>query len=528
MRGSTLDGVGLGAGGPPIRNGRRGERRRRRRRALALGSAIVVVITVLGVGGYALTRGGSSSDSAAPVSTTSTLPPTTTTTKPPYTGWVDPASAFQPFYKSKVQGLITFRGNPTRNYYGMGPVPAAPKVVWKYPGGPMCSLSEDKGVTTNWCGNGWTAEPAVFERDGRTWVVFGAYDRAIHFVDAVTGQDILPPFPTGDIVKGSVSVDPDGLPLIYIGSRDNYFRVIAIDRPQPTELWKLWAHDVSPTKWNDDWDGSGLVLGDYLFEGGENSQIHIVKLNRAMGADGLITVKPQLIFHAPGWDDQLIAAVGSEVSIENSVSVSGNTLYFANSGGLVQGWDISTLASGGTPTRIFRYWTGDDTDASVVIDDQGMLYGGSEWERHNAQSAAVGQMWKVNPANPAAPLVWSQKDQGASKAGVWGTPGIYKDLVVFTTYTGRLVGVDRTTGAIRWEKHLTSPIMGSPAFVDGKMIIGDCAGILHAYDVSNTLVDPPELWQVPLQSCIEATPAVWKGRIYVGTRGGFEYALADA
>jgi hypothetical protein len=41
-------------------------------------------------------------------------------------------------------------------------------------------------------------------------------------------------------------------------------------------------------------------------------------------------------------------------------------------------------------------------------------------------------------------------------------------------------------------------------------------------------VDPPEIWQVPLGSCIEATPAVWKGRIYVGTRGGFEYALGDA
>ena len=36
-------------------------------------------------------------------------------------------------------------------------------------------------------GTGWTGEPAVFERDGRTWVVFGAYDRALHFVDADTG-----------------------------------------------------------------------------------------------------------------------------------------------------------------------------------------------------------------------------------------------------------------------------------------------------------------------------------------------------
>ena len=35
------------------------------------------------------------------------------------------------------------------------------------------------------------------------------------------GEDILPPFETGDIIKGSVSVDPDGLPLVYTGSRDN-------------------------------------------------------------------------------------------------------------------------------------------------------------------------------------------------------------------------------------------------------------------------------------------------------------------
>ena len=487
------------------------------------------MVAAVGVGAFALTRTDDTKEQAAPASSTSsTIPTTTTTTRPPYTGWVDPLSAFQPFYKSKVEGLITFRGNPTRNYYGKGPVPVAPHVVWQYPGANMCSLSEDKGETTNWCGNGWTGEPAVFERDGRTWVVFGAYDRAVHFVDAATGQDILPPFPTGDIIKGSVSIDPDGLPLVYIGSRDSFFRIIAIDRPQPTELWKLGADAVSPVKWNNDWDGSGLVLGDYLFEGGENSQLHIVKLNRATGADGLVTVAPQLVFNAPGWDDELIGAVGSEVSIENSVAVSGNTLYFANSGGLVQGWDIAPLLTGGAPTRIFRFWTGDDTDASVVVDELGFLYGGSEWERHNGTAAQVGQMWKINPANPAAPLVWSQHDQGDAKAGVWGTPGIYQDLVVYSTYTGRLVGVDRNSGAIRWEKRLTAPIMGSPVFVDGRLIIGDCDGVLHAYDVTNTLIDPPEAWQVPLGSCIEATPAVWKGRIYVGTRGGLEYAIGDA
>jgi outer membrane protein assembly factor BamB len=157
-----------------------------------------------------------------------------------------------------------------------------------------------------------------------------------------------------------------------------------------------------------------------------------------------------------------------------------------------------------------------------------MLYGGSEWERHNSQGRAVGQMWKLNPAVPTAPLVWSQHDDAETKAGVFGTPGIYNDVVIYSTYSGRLIGMDRVTGAIRWEKRLPSPLMASPSIVDGKLVIGDCAGVLHAYDLTNTLVDPPEVWQVGLGSCIEATPAIWKGRIYVGTRGGYVYAIGDA
>ncbi len=202
----------------------------------------------------------------------------------PYTGWVDPASAFQPYYKAKIEGLLTFRGNPTRNYYGQGPVPTAPHVVWQYPGARDVLAVGGQGRDHQLVRDRLD-RPAGRLRARRAHVgrVRRPTTAPIHFVDAATGQDILPPFPTGDIIKGSVTIDPDGFPLVYTGSRDNYYRVIAIDRPQATELWKLSATDVSPTKWNDDWDGSGLVLHDYLFEGGENSQMHVVKLNRAMG-----------------------------------------------------------------------------------------------------------------------------------------------------------------------------------------------------------------------------------------------------
>lgn len=454
----------------------------------------------------------------------------TTTTEPPFDGWVDPASVGRP-YGADVEGIITFRGNATRTYYGEGPVPRAPQVAWTFPEAAMCARSSEGSESRIWCGTGWTGQPSVFERDGRTWVVFGAYDRNVHFVDAATGQRILPDFPTGDIIKGSVTVDPDGFPLVYTGSRDNYLHVVAFDRPQPTELWNLSAEAVSPTLWNDDWDGSPLVIGDYLFEGGENSQFHIVKLNRSYGPDGLVQVNPELVFNTPGWDDELLAALAGQslpraVSIENSVAISGNTVYFSNSGGLVQGWDLSGLEAGQAPNRTFRFWAGDDTDASIVVDEDGYLYVAAEDERGNARSTELGQIMKLDPRRPDAPVVWATPTVNTG-GGVWATPALHEDLVIVATNGGGVMGIDRMTGVLRWEVDLPGPTWQSPVVVDDVLIEGDCSGTLHGFDVSNTAVAPPELWQIALGGCIESTPAVWRGGIYVGTRSGLFYAIKD-
>jgi hypothetical protein len=453
-----------------------------------------------------------------------TLPPLE-----PYDGWVDPASSGRP-WGDTVAGLLTFRGNPTRSWYGLGPVPTAPRVLWAYPAdGTMCGTSTDGGGTSTWCGTGWTGQPAVWERDGRTWVAFGAYDYGVHFVDYRTGVDILPPFETGDIIKGTVTVDPDGFPVLYTGSRDNYYRAIAFDGPRPTELWSIDAEDVSPTLWNDDWDGSGLVIDDYLFEGGENSQFHIVKLNRGYAADGTVTVDPELVFNTPGWDAELLDDIGdNQVSIESSVAISGDVVYFANGGGLVQGWDISGLTEGRDPTRVFRYWAGDDVDATITIDGDGFLYVGVEYERGNARAREVGQLIKLDPRAPDDPLVWSVEDLGSGgKSGLWATPAIHGDVVYAATNAGRLLAVDRRSGQILWEKDFASQTWQSPVVVDDVLIQGDCEGTLRAFDVRDPRVDPPELWSVELEGCIESTPAVWKGRIFVGTRDGKMYAIGD-
>ncbi len=455
--------------------------------------------------------------------------PTPTQTPEVYTGWVNPASVGKPY--GAIKGLLTFRGNPTRTFYGTGPAPRSPQVLWAFYGTPeldLCSPTSWAEGVTLWCGTGWTGQPAIVaDRSGRSWVIVGSFAPGVHFLDAETGQQLLPTYLVDDLVKGAVTVDPDGFGLVYFGSRDNYFRIVAFDRAQPEELWRLSAYDVSPTVWNNDWDGASLVIDDYLFQGGENSQFLIVKLNRSYNADGLVTVSPELVFNSPGWDQELLNVLGdNNVSIETGMTITGNTLYFGNSGGLVQGWDISGLVEGHAPQRVFRYWVGDDTDATVVADEEGYLYVGVEYERGNARSQQLGQMLKLDPS-AEDPLIWATNLRTAEVDGVWATAALGKEMVYVPTSAGYLHGLSRTTGEVLWRKKLAGPLWSSPVIIDQVLIQADCNGTIYGYDISEPEKDPPELWRVTPGGCIESTPAVWDGVIYVGDRRGGIYALAD-
>ena len=215
-----------------------------------------------------------------------------------------------------------------------------PTQLWAFPkNADMCGTTSIKaGELETWCGNGWTGQPNVIERDGRTWVITGGYDHNIHFVDAATGERILPDFATADLVKGTLALDPDGYPLVYSGSRDGFYRIISYDTDKPKELWKLDGNTVKPKYGDDDWDSAGLIIDDYLFQNSENGNFHIIKLNRGYDANGKVTVKPELLYHIPSWDADL-QKVDHDFSVENSVAIYKNVAYFSNSSGLVQGWD---------------------------------------------------------------------------------------------------------------------------------------------------------------------------------------------
>ncbi len=562
------------------------ERRRRERRrrvllrwlALLACAAIVVLIALLAVRGCGDGSGDPSADGGSTTSTTSengdsadtststdgtgsddtdatepALVSSSNTTVSEYNpeepGDVRSPGSFYGPINTTFEGLIMFRGNASRTYYGEGPVPSDPQILWKF--GPMSGSSHVGSVLRSWTGTGWTGQPCVFERDGKTWVVFGAYDYKIHFLDGDTGEKLYPDFAVDDIFKGSAVLDPDGYPLIFMGCADDKWRIIAIDRDEPTELFNLDSNELPRRVWYGDWDSSVVIRNDYAFLGGENSHFYILKLNRGYDADGKVTVDPQIVLDYPGWTASLLEKLGSEdVSIENSPCLVGDRVYFSNGGGLVQGLDVSAtlreLGAGEAPAtgtesypKVFHYWTAGDTDGSIVADEQGYLYVCQHSDTRSSVAAQrykeAGQIIKLDPRKNGEgedPVVWSipiTKTATDGDSGVWATACIYKDMVYVPTHTGDLFGIDRETGEIVWEKDFSEHAWASCVVVDGTLIVGDTYGVLHAYDVSDTRVDPPVVWEltVPSKSALESTPAVWKGKIFVGCRDGYFYCFGD-
>ena len=471
-------------------------------------------------------KGDGKVQSPEPVPTTKTVPPATTTTLPvrdPDTvpGW----TVGEPW--GSVNGLTMFRGSPTRSYYGTGPLSSAPSQVWRYPGSQMCSTSSAGGVSKVWCGMGWTGQPVVYEReDGRTELIFGAYDRAVHFVDGETGEDLRPKFITGDLIKGSVTLDPDGYPLIYFGSRDNYLRIVAFDRDEPEMMWRINANAVNGV-WNNDWDSNPVIVDDIMYEGGENGWFFAFELNREYLDSGLVNVEPEMLLAMPSYNDDLISKVGRNVSIETSVVVYDQRVYFANSGGRVLGLDVSNIRDGEAPI-VFDYWAGGDIDATMVVDEDGFLYVSIEHEPSQMNSVErnrnleVGQLIKLDPYTDGDPRIWGiDMTSGTSDSGIWATPALYEGLLYVNTHLGDLIVVDAETGEILWTDPVGWHSWSSPVVIDETLVVATCTGELRGYSLANPRL-PVREWTIDVsETCIEATPAVFNGRIYLGSRDGF-------
>lgn len=537
-------------------------------RPLLIGIVIGVALAAMSLAAFTLLAddgtppttaaiGDSTTTTATPTTTasttttsTTTTSTTTTTTTIPMHPWVDRRTVGQP-WGDEVTGLITFRGNPTNSFYGTGPIPETPVVQWRFPDTPLCGQSIDLGVSATWCGNGWTGQPVVWERpDGITELMGGAYDHRFHFVDAATGERTRADIVTGDIVKGSPTLDPDGYPLVYFGSRDNKLRIAALDRDDPEVVWSYEApkplcslgnRDQNGIScfglWNDDWDPAPRIVNGYLFASGENSIFHVWRLNRSYDVDGNVQVDPELLVEFPAWDDELVADMQAgctigvrciSTSIESTPAFYEGRVYFGTSAGWIVGLDITDVANGNV-TKVFDYWVGDDSDGSMVIDEEGMLYVPVEYKRFLPRGREVGQLVKLDPYTDGDPLLWSMYSitTPPAQGGMFSSPALGDGVIYVVTNRGFLVVVDRETGEEVYSLAVSPSSWSSPVVIDDRLIITENTGVMHLYDITDPRA-PAELWTLDIGTGnVEATPAVWGGQIFLWNRDGYLYAIGE-
>jgi len=464
------------------------------------------------------------------------------------------------YQTQEVKGFYHFRGNPSRTYYGVGPFPATkPEVLWRR--GPYKAFYKgayDPAVVkarkaagspiTVWTGTGWTGQPVLRTMDnGKEEVIVGAYDRAVHFFDAQTGKDTRRQLNVGGIIKGTVSLDPHGDPILYAGPTDGYFRAVNFSGQKPKVFHKEDARKQKGWEYSRAWDANVMVVGDYAFVAGENSFLYVFKVIKNKDASGkLISAKLEKVNAVKGSTPELVknfawrkkGKIAPITSIENSPALFKDRIYFANSSGLVQGYDINALINGKgrRDALVFEHWVGDDVDATINIDEEGMLYVAIEDEASttDAQKKAArenGHLVKLNPYNNKNPIVWAftipKSDYNRRKDGFWSTPVINKTHIFAMSHNGQLYTLDRKTGSIVHKKDYGRHNWSSLIMIEDKLLVPICKpGGLVLLDVKNP-ARPKQVWHYrhPGGGCIESTPLVWKGEIYVGSRDGYFYKI---
>ena len=93
------------------------------------------------------------------------------------------------------------------------------------------------------------------------------------------------------------------------------------------------------------------------------------------------------------------------------------------------------------------------------------------------------------------------------------------------TRAGRLIALDKQTGAVQWRLQTGGAIVSAPVLLDGdRLVLSSRDG--HVYAISATTGQP--LWQADTGFSIDAAPAVYGNTVFVGNNDGWAFALDAA
>ncbi|MDE5413182.1 outer membrane protein assembly factor BamB family protein [Alkalihalobacterium chitinilyticum] len=445
---------------------------------------------------------------------------------------------------SEIKGILTFRGNHLRDAPTFGNVSEGLSfldISWNF----------QTSSSPNWGGGaGWTGQPVIIEweddvkqlmnlsqpfkeREEFVEVIQGSLDGHVYFLDLETGEPTRKPINVRNPIKGSVSVDPRGYPLLYVGHGIPQSGKIGFSIYSLIDGELLhFIPGIDPFAYRE-WgafDSSAVVnrMTDTLYVGGENGLFYSLKLHTNFDRQNeKISIHPETIklrYKVNGNQYQ---------GIENSLAIYRNLAFFADNGGSVLAMDLTKNKP------VWALGRSDDTDATIILEieeDVPYLYTGTEVDKQGHNGKAM--LRKINGLS--GEIVW-QKDYPAFffdgvNGGLLATPVMGKkdieDLVIFTVARyktmsgGVMVALDKQTGKEVWRWEMENYAWSSPVDVYSKsgtsyIVQADSVGNLHLLKgKTGELIST-----MNVGANIEASPAVFHDTLVVASRGGRIYGI---
>lgn len=442
---------------------------------------------------------------------------------------------------NKVEGITTFRGNNYRDTAFYGKLDVNEKKLSKI-------WTASIGQTDNWTGVGWNGQPSIIKWDSKVKsqmnlydnfknkedfveVIYGTLDSHIHFYDLETGESSRPSIKVPSSIKGSITIDPRGYPLLYVGQGINAvsgdpveygYRIFSLVTGE--ELYFINGRDKFAYIGWGAFDGNPLIdtKNDTLILPGENGIIYISKLNTNYDEiNGTISINPNTTKYR-------YLVNGKAGGMENSLTIYKNFAYFANNNGNVQCLDLTTL------TPLWNHDIIDDCDSTIGLEEEQnnvYLYIGNEVDKRKTTSPSI--VRKID--GKTGKTLWEYTCDCLYDAnvngGVLSSPVIGKgkiaDIVIYnfskvtTLRNGKMVALNKKDGTVKWEKDLQYYSWSSPVAVysnDGTPYIVFCNSIGQVLLI-DALTGETLYTLNSGGGNFEGSPAIFNNKIVIGSRG---------
>ncbi|MEA2042778.1 MAG: hypothetical protein U9N85_09535, partial [Bacteroidota bacterium] len=413
------------------------------------------------------------------------------------------------------------------------------------------------GKILTWSGAGWTGQPLIFLEDTVVYILQGTYSHRVLKIRA-DNLNIEWAYDFGDMLKGTGTVwynakaDSGNKFVLIQGGRLGFknrlsSKVVpslrAINYKTGKNLWKL---NSKRTKcYSRDVDASALIHNDTAYIGLENGIFTVFDPNPSSADTLLGLLQPKVFEEHMLYEEQDRLLHRGNLVTESSPSILGNRIYVSSGSGHLYGYNLKTR------TIDFDFKTGSDMDGSPVVTDDSCLIVSLEKEYIPGKAG----VFKIDPSKPAdSCVVWyyalPNRHFAHWQGGVIGSATIndsYRrkrdeipNLAAFSTIDGHLYVVktkelsgDSVLGPQNLRKYPSpqlvykykiSESISTPVFVQNKIVAASYDGVrLFEFDsdLNFKLLD-----HFPAGS-VEATPAVYNGKVYIASKNGLLYVLGD-